>query len=248
MRTLVSAALAATVLSLAHGARAQSFNVLYNLAGQPGNQATQPATASSVPAGLSAGDLKRGPGLGVASGANGFAANGFTTGGLASDDYFSVILSPLSGRTLTLSSLSFSERRSLTGVHDFALRSSLDSFAGDLLQVTVPDDSLTRRHTYSFSGAFSQLLAPVELRLYGYHAESGAGTWRLGVNATSADNPNNLPPDLRIAGILGNKTSAAAPEPGVLPLFLVGLAGLGTACRHRRKALVAKPGANAIMP
>lgn len=222
----------ALLLAAAPAARAQTFTLIYDFLGQPGNQASQAPLAATVPAGLLASNLTRGPGLSVASGAGSLAAGGFTTGAFDPGDYFAFTVAPAAGRTLTLTDLTFSERRSASGIRGFSLRSSRDGFASDLYAGTVPDNTLTRRQAIALGAAFTGLTESVELRLYGYRAESGAGTWRLGTSANSGENPLGLPPDLRLNGSL-EQPRAEAPEPGSATLCLLGIAVAARGLRRR---------------
>ena len=110
--------------------------------------------------------------------------------------YFETTLSPLNGRSLDLDSLSFSVRRSASGPHEFAVRSSLDGFSGNLAGTLTPsnvelsyqsgsfhfvnDIASTANQagpTIQFGTDFDRLNQPVTLRIYGFGAESGSGTF-----------------------------------------------------------------------
>ena len=245
-RRAVAATLLLIGLSPQRPVLAQSFTLVYDFTGQAGNQASQAPTPASVPVGLTPGNLVRGAGISAASGANGMAASGFTTGaGIDPADYFSLSVAPATGKTLTLTQLVFSERRSATGIHSFVLRSSLDGFVSNLFTASVPDNTQVRRQTVTLSGSFQNLLGPTELRLYGFQSESGTGTWRLGINATSADNPSGFPADMRLTGSLANASSSSAPEPGSMVFLSLGILGVG-ALRRRVKMPVTNTGRAAL--
>ncbi|MFM7323000.1 MAG: hypothetical protein ACKO5K_15990 [Armatimonadota bacterium] len=203
-------------------AGAQSFSLVYNFLGQPGNQASVAAVASTVPGGMSASDLIRGPGLSVATGSGSFAASGFSTGVWNGADWFGFTVAPTPGHTFSLADLSFSERRSASGIRRWSVRTSLDGFLADIAAGTVPDDTKTRRQWFDFGAVARDVAGPLELRIYGWEAESSAGTWRLGTSSAAGENPDNLLPELRLSGSLST-AGTSAPEPGALLLFAFGL-------------------------
>jgi len=206
---------------LARSAGAQSFSVVYDFLGQPGNQVSVAPRTVTVPSELSVSDLVRGPGLSVASGNGSFAASGFSTGAWNGADWFGFTVAPTPGWTFSLADLSFSERRSASGIRRWSVRTSLDGFLADVGGGTVPDDTSTR-HQWTDLGAVARAVAtPVEVRIYGWEAESGAGTWRLGTSAATGENPLNLLPELRLNGTLAT-AGTSAPEPSSLALLATG--------------------------
>ncbi len=228
MRSSIYRFFAVLLLVFAACARAQSqsFSLVYDFAGLSGNQVSTPVRASSLIANLSATDLVRGPGLGVASGSGSFASSGFSTTGWNADDWFGWSVGPAAGHALTLTQVVVPERRSASGIRAFALRSSHDNFATDIFTALVPDDTLVRRHTVALGTEFAGIQTPVEFRLYGFQAESASGTWRLGTSSTAADNPERILPELLVSGSLeANRVTAA--EPSAWVLLMVGLAAWG---------------------
>jgi hypothetical protein len=195
------------------GLPAHANLALYDFTGQPGNQAN--TVGSALDANVSVQDLVRGSGLSLSSGVNSVNASGWSTGALDPDDYYAFGLAPLGGAEMTLTRLSFAERRSGTGITFFELRSSLDSFATAVTgtATSVPDDTLTRHHAFALDSNFADLSSPVEFRLYGYTAEGTAGTWRLENHSTAGG--------LRIEG-----SAVVIPEPASVALLAVGLLAL----------------------
>jgi len=154
--------------------------VTYSFSGAAGNEDS--FAADSQPAGAVASVFSRGSGINAASGADAFSANAWTTGELDADEYFTFSLTPDSGYEMSLTQLQLDERRSGTGIRDWVVRSSLDEFASNIGTVfSVPDSSATRTdQTISLAGGtFDQIGGPVEFRIYGFNAESAAGTWRV---------------------------------------------------------------------
>ena len=158
-------------------ARAQI--VVFSFNGAAGNELTLAPDAQ--PTFATVDSMSRGSGLTASSSAGTFSSSAWTTGSSPEvSDYYSFSITPIDGTLLTLSSLTLDERRSSTGIRDWSVRSSLDNFAADLSHFTVPDDANTRiDQATQLGSSFQSILAGLEFRIYGYNAESGAGTWRI---------------------------------------------------------------------
>lgn len=185
--------------------------VTFDVSSQPGNQAsTSPVVAPNV----FATSLVRGPGLNTASGIGSFNASGFTTmPSIDLTDYFQFTVTAAPGYALDLEELVLGERRSLTGVREFQIRTSLDQFTTFTSQYSfsVPDSDALRDHSISLTG-LSGVTDTVDIRIYGFAAESSAGTWRLVHHSD-------------YGGIVLNGTVAAVPEPSSALLFGTAMMG-----------------------
>lgn len=113
--------------------------------------------------------------------------------------YYEVTVAPLPGFSLTLNSIVFSMRRSSTGVRNFAVRSSVDSYSNNLpatvtssnMSVVSPDiffwsydatsnGSDQRGNTITLGGqAYSALTNSLTFRFYGWNAEGINGTFSI---------------------------------------------------------------------
>lgn len=152
----------------------------WDFTGTAGNEVSLPA--NSTASGVTASTLTRGTGISASAAGGSFSATGWTLStSVDANDYFQFTLTIDSSTTTNIDSISFAERRSGTGVRQFVLRSSLDSFATDTVAaVSVPDDTATRSHTLVLPAAFDNLTnTAVTFRIYGYEAEASGGTWRL---------------------------------------------------------------------
>lgn len=140
---------------------------------EPSLQQTQ--TASSA--------MRRGSGVTPAAGANAFAARDWSTAAGTPDtaDYFSFRMQSYVGFGFVINRLGLRERRSLTGVRHFDVRSSADNFSSSLLSSAVPDNDSTRQWSINLLtvAPFDSILHDVEFRIYGYGAEAAAGTWQI---------------------------------------------------------------------
>lgn len=156
---------------------AQAQLVTYTFTGAAGDEVTLPADAQ--PSGATASPIRRGTGLTPNLAGGAFGSSGFgTQADRDTADYVAFTVTPDVGRTLTLDSLVFDERRSGTGLRTFAVYSSLDGYAAPLTTVTVPDDTNVRTLRLALGTAFSGVSTAVQFRLYGYGAEASTGTWR----------------------------------------------------------------------
>ena len=121
------------------------------------------------------------------------------TAALSPTLYYEVSLTPQPGYSLTLNSISFSMRRSSTGVRNFAVRSSVDTYSNNLaasvtssnMSVVSPDvffwtyDATSnsadqKGNSVTLGGqAFSSLTNSVTFRFYGWNAEGSGGTFSI---------------------------------------------------------------------
>lgn len=113
--------------------------------------------------------------------------------------YYQVKLRVVSGHTLDLISLSFSVRRSGTGVRNYAVRSSLDNFNNNLAATTGTNSKLSvipgevfywnydsistasdqRGSRINFNNQFVGITDSVTFRFYGWNSESTGGTFSI---------------------------------------------------------------------
>ncbi|RKR84448.1 gliding motility-associated-like protein [Mucilaginibacter gracilis] len=115
------------------------------------------------------------------------------TGSIDTTKYYSVTLTPNAAK-LTLTTMTFTVQRSSTGIRQYAVRSSLDSYnsnlaasinptsaalsvvATNIFQITDATTGATNGSTITFDAtAFANLTAPVTIRFYGINANGTAG-------------------------------------------------------------------------
>lgn len=206
--------------------------VTFDVSSQPGNQAsTLPAVAPNV----FATSLVRGPGINASSGIGSINASGFTTmPSIDLSDYFQFTVTAAPGFALNAQELVFGERRSLSGIREFQVRTSLDQFSTFTSQYSfvMPDSDALRNHSIALTG-LSGVTDAVDIRIYGFASESSAGTWRL---VNHAD----------YGGIVLNGTVAAVPEPS--SAFLLGTAMLGGVWFRRRIGASSRETSKTIEP
>ncbi|WP_375437107.1 T9SS type A sorting domain-containing protein [uncultured Hymenobacter sp.] len=169
----------ATIAALSlFGTVAQAQLATYTFTGATGSEATFPVEAQPVNVLFSS--MSRGTGVTASAGANTFAATNWTASNFDANDYFAFSVQPSVGFRMRLDSLVLDERRSNTGIRDWAIRSSLDNFTATIIAVNVADDDQTRANKkITLPASFAALTAPVEFRIYGYNAEAAGGSWRV---------------------------------------------------------------------
>jgi hypothetical protein len=122
------------------------------------------------------------------------------TGAASPTLYYEVTLNPQPTYSLSLSSIVFSVRRSATGIRNYAVRSSVDSYSANLpasvasstkISVVSPDvffwnfDATStsadqRGNTINLGGtAFTSFTNSVTFRFYGWNAEGSGGTFSI---------------------------------------------------------------------
>jgi len=142
--------------------------------------------ATDQPTAVTVGNFVGGSGINaITFGNNGGWASGWSTdSSLDSTDYFEVTVSPQSGYSLIITDINYSERRSKAGIGAFQVRSSVDNFSSYTLLAseTVPDNDGERSHSIPGLNITVSEGQTFTLRFYGYQAESGGGTWRIGDN------------------------------------------------------------------
>jgi hypothetical protein len=118
------------------------------------------------------------------------------TGVVNTAEYYSVTITPASGYTLDISSITFTIQRSSTGIRQYSVRSSLDSYTDNLpasinpanatLSVVatnvfqITDNSTAQNgSTVTLGSGFINLSTAVTFRFYGWNAEASGGTFSI---------------------------------------------------------------------
>lgn len=122
------------------------------------------------------------------------------TGAIDLAKYYEVTLTPTGGANMSLSSITFDAQRSGTGIRSYAVRSSADAYAANLLATISPTNSdLSIEGTNEFfwsldanTGkeigstvnlatlpAFTNILSPLTFRFYGWNSEAGTGSFSI---------------------------------------------------------------------
>ncbi len=237
------------MVTAASEARAQSVLGTYDFAGVTTSSGTSDPSTVPTATGLTFGSFSAVGYTGSSTAAGRFSlignptgsANGvndFTTftGSLNPAIYYTVTLTPQAGYTLNLDSVTFTAQRSGTGIRNYAVRASLDSYADNLagsispananLSVDVANNFrwLLDAQTGAQSGslltlgsAFDSVTSAVTFHFYGWNAEASTGSF-------SIDN----------VSFTGAVTLVPVPEPSTVALAAAGGFALLFAYRRRR--------------
>jgi len=168
----------AVVFFLTHEVKGQL--VTFDFVGLVGNEITVASNSNS--AGVQPSAISRGPGVSATANADRFNSTGWTINStLDPTDYLEIVLKPVTGYVLNVSSITIQHQRSGTGPVSFVLRTSLDAYSNDATNVIVlgSDPTTTQTSVFNFLNSL-QLISETRIRLYAYSAESGIGTWGPG--------------------------------------------------------------------
>jgi hypothetical protein len=141
----------------------------WDFTGQPGSQASTPATSSAT--GVTAGAIIRQTTLTASAGTGSInSSNWPTAAALDATKYYTITLTAPSGCTLDVASLSVTAKSSTTGPSMASVATSADGFAHGT--------SITTAGTAS-TPSVSATGASVEIRIYGFAASGTGGTMRV---------------------------------------------------------------------
>src|ERR1043166_1168327 len=133
------------------------------------------------------------------------------TGSIDPARYFEVTLTPQGGFSANIDFISFTIQRSGTGIRNYAVRSSLDSFSANLSASINPananlavdgannfqwvfdaNTSAQNGSLLTLGSGFDTLTSPVTFRFYGWNAEQVAGTFSID-NVSFGESATPLP-------------------------------------------------------
>ncbi|MFO0959325.1 MAG: hypothetical protein U0800_18150 [Isosphaeraceae bacterium] len=218
LMTIFRAFTTATILIALPTLAGADVLVQYELAGQPGTQASNPATFAA--AGITGADLVRGPGLTGNAGANSMNTAGWST---AADDYIRFGFTVTSGAGFTITDLVIATRSSATGPGLMNVLYSVDGGAETLLTtLTQPNalflDAALTLPSVAVSSSFAIILRAANNTAANGSPIGTAGTFRVG--DYSPDGGATFQP-ITISG-----RPRAVPEPAGFVMLGIGLAAL----------------------
>lgn len=166
------------------------------------------------------------------------ATNGSNTfsGSVDANRYYEFTITPQSGYTVSLSSITFDAGRSSTGPRQFVIRSSNDSYVSNISGTGSGAVSTVSGNIFQFTdnsstnlvagqsitmSSFTNVTSPLTLRIFGFNAEAGTGT-------------------LRIDNLAVNGSVTAVPEPSTYAAMAGAVALLGVMVHRRRQRLATK--------
>lgn len=192
--------------------KAQSFSALYSFDSVKSTSGLIDPTALPTATGLTFGHFSA-TGASANSSATGrFSFSGWPigaisannaydslTGSINTSEYYEVTLTPSSGFSMTLSSITFKAQRSGTGIRTYSVRSSADAYATNLSASILPANanlsvktgdvffwnldainSGQNGSTITLSGApYTSATTPLSFRFYGWNSEGAGGTFSL---------------------------------------------------------------------
>jgi hypothetical protein len=204
---------------------AQSFNGTYNFSGVSTTTGKTDPTPVPTATGVTFGSFTANGAVSANPNAAGrFSFTSQPTGATNASDvftgtidltkYYEVTITPVTGYTLNITGIKFTLQRSGTGIRQYSVRSSKDSYAANLpatvspantdLQVVtgnifqVLDASTTAEvgSTITLTG-FTSISTATTFRFYGYNAEAAGGTFSIDdvvISGSAVSGTDNTPP------------------------------------------------------
>jgi hypothetical protein len=147
----------------------------YDFTGQPGNQASTPATSSQT--NVTAGAVSRAAALTATAGVDSINSSGWgTTANVDTTRYYTFSITPKGSCTLDVTSLSMTTQASGTGPTKGSVATSDDAFAAK----TSFTPGAAAQPSLSVNGA----TGAIEVRVYGFGASGAGGTMRITTTLT----------------------------------------------------------------
>ena len=142
----------------------------WDFTGAAGSQAA--TDAKTTASGVTAGSVTRSAGLNAVAGANSINSSAWPTSAqLDPAKYYTLSITPPMGCTLSLTSAAVDAKASGTGPTMASIATSADAFA----QTAAVSTTAPSTPTLAVSGASGT----VEVRIYGFAASAGTGTFRI---------------------------------------------------------------------
>lgn len=231
---------------------AQNFTAVYNFTDVTDSSGTTDPTAVPVATGVVFGGFSA---VGVSANSNAsnrFSFTGWPTGATSGSDiyssltgsvntakYYEVTIGVDNSYTLDLAAITFTVRRTATGIRTYVVRSSVDGYTSNLAasidpinpMLTVEADNVffwafdattanQNGSTITLGGTnYTGLAAPVTFRIYGFNAEGGVGTFSID-NVTFTGTAN-----ITTAIVNGDssKKTTIYPNPSASGVFTINL-------------------------
>ena len=122
----------------------------------------------------------RGSGLTAHLNAGRFNSNNFTTStSIEFTDYLEFAITPATNYSINISQITIQSQRSSTGPQYFVIRTSIDNYVSNVTNVVTISGTSLVTNVFTFINSISTN-ALVSIRIYGYGATSGSGTWGPG--------------------------------------------------------------------
>ncbi|MDR2204941.1 MAG: lamin tail domain-containing protein [Flavobacteriaceae bacterium] len=190
---------------------AQTFTVMYAFSNTSPTSGTTDPTPPPTATGVTFGSFSA---IGVSANSNASGRFSFTnwtlgatngsntfTGGLDTGDYYEVTITPVTGYTVDLNSITFTMLRSATGIRQYAVRSSIDGYTANIsasINPANPNLSVVPTNIFQVTDApavagsaqdgsritlggtdFTGLTSAVTFRFYAFNAEDAIGSFSI---------------------------------------------------------------------
>lgn len=157
----------------------QTAIVTFDFAGLSGNESSANSNSSHASV-VNPSNITRGTGLIADDNADRFNSRSFSqNSSIDLNDYLQFTITPTTNYTINISQISIQSQRSATGPQSFIIRTSVDNYTSDASNLISITSIATVSSSFNLITAITSTVA-VTIRIYGYGASHGNGTWGPG--------------------------------------------------------------------
>lgn len=157
----------------------QTAIVTFDFAGLSGNESSANSNSSHASV-VNPSNITRGTGLIADDNADRFNSRSFSqNSSIDLSDYLQLTITPTTNYTINISQISIQSQRSGTGPQSFIIRTSVDNYTSDASNLISITSIATVSSSFNLITSITSTLA-VTIRIYGYGASHGNGTWGPG--------------------------------------------------------------------
>ncbi len=198
-------------------------SIWYNsISGTNPNNANPYSAGDVAASNITVSGIGRGTGITGSNASNRYNANGWSTGAIDHNDYFSFTLTPNSGYKINFTSFSYTGQLSF-GTPTFVLRSSVDNYTTNIGAPTSTGTTISLNAPF-----FQSITSAITFRLYMYNAASGVtfsiNDFNFAGSLVSTPSINSFTPSVFCSGTSASLVITGTSFTGATSVNINGLA------------------------